>query len=319
MFRSVDYPRVAQLFSYAGKHFESLFINKNDGCLVFRPSLSKQFKDPHSPLFLPSCNRDETYLNDFFSTWDVSKFEKRPYRSPIVVGDATSVAAHFSSPLNSELLKYHFSSHYYKKPVRVLDMPIKFPHSDEYRLPTFLQQFQHYIEYTALCEHHLLKLGNMSGQRDPFYCYLTIDQSFLQPKQSQRVSGCHVDGFQGERINPKVLAQHSFVMYDCLPTIWNIQDFQVSHLDEKRDNFFTHFDKQENPCCHLRLPPFNIILFDAYQVHKADVHTGSEPLKRTFFRMTYSIREFDRLGNTHNPFFKYNWNMVARDVSKDLK
>jgi len=40
---------------------------------------------------------------------------------------------------------------------------------------------------------------------------------------------------------------------------------------------------------------------------------------RTFFRLSYSPRMFDRLGNTHNPLFDYSWPMVPRDFHSLVK
>jgi hypothetical protein len=32
-----------------------------------------------------------------------------------------------------------------------------------------------------------------------------------------------------------------------------------------------------------------------------------------------TVREFDRLGNTHNPMFNYEWKMVERNIAENLK
>jgi hypothetical protein len=36
--------------------------------------------------------------------------------------------------------------------------------------------------------------------------------------------------------------------------------------------------------------------------------------KRTWVRLSFEVRIFDRLGNTHNPMFAYDWPMVPRDI-----
>ncbi len=56
---------------------------------------------------------------------------------------------------------------------------------------------------------------------------------------------------------------------------------------------------------------------DAYAVHTAAQVTIETD--RTFVRLSYSVRKFDRLGNSHNPFFDYTWDMVERDVHLTLR
>lgn len=36
--------------------------------------------------------------------------------------------------------------------------------------------------------------------------------------------------------------------------------------------------------------------------------------RRTFIRLSFEERIFDRLGNAHNPMFEYDWKMVPRDI-----
>jgi hypothetical protein len=47
------------------------------------------------------------------------------------------------------------------------------------------------------------------------------------------------------------------------------------------------------------------------------VHRGSEATEltfRTWIRLSFEVRKFDRLGNAHNPMFQYDWPMVKRDI-----
>jgi thymidylate kinase len=47
-------------------------------------------------------------------------------------------------------------------------------------------------------------------------------------------------------------------------------------------------------------------------------NVSDEPVTRTFVRIIYSTRQYDRLGNTHNPAFEYQWDMVRREAQLDL-
>lgn len=61
----------------------------------------------------------------------------------------------------------------------------------------------------------------------------------------------------------------------------------------------------------------NVVHFmDAYSIHESGIasHTG----KRLFFRLTYDLKIFDRLGNTKNSMMNYDWPMIEREVHKTL-
>eukprot|EP01118_Nematostelium_gracile_P016698 TRINITY_DN6978_c0_g1_i1.p1 TRINITY_DN6978_c0_g1~~TRINITY_DN6978_c0_g1_i1.p1 ORF type:complete len:182 (+),score=33.81 TRINITY_DN6978_c0_g1_i1:2-547(+) len=72
--------------------------------------------------------------------------------------------------------------------IRVLDLPIKFPESNEYRIPSELLPFEKTIRQIADFEFSL------RIPSEPTYCYLTIDQAEISPGSTQRTAGCHVDG-----------------------------------------------------------------------------------------------------------------------------
>ena len=55
--------------------------------------------------------------------------------------------------------------------------------------------------------------------------------------------------------------------------------------------------------------PFVIYLMNAYSVHTAEA--SNEDVIRTFFRLEFSELVYDRVGNSKNPFFSYNW--IERD------
>jgi hypothetical protein len=225
-----------------------------------------------------------------------STFDKENYRvihSPIVIGEV----------YNTE--KFSDIRH-----LRVLDCPIKFPGSNEYRIPRELNQFDEVIAKCAAHEHAI------NPNIDQFYAYITIDQMYIEANDYHRKSGCHVDGFQGSRIKPKRLINRSYIAYDRVPTVFYGQSFETEHLDEARHNFFQSFDEQAQESAELRFDPYSIVLMNAYSVHKSD--KVNYPIYRTFFRLSYDVNRFDRFGNTHNPMFDYHWNMVTRDTKDKL-
>jgi hypothetical protein len=195
--------------------------------------------------------------------------------------------------------------------IRVLDCPIKFPGSSEYRIPRELMQFDETIAKVISFEHAINPFIN------DYYAYLTIDQSGVDKDRYHRNPGCYVDGFQPARINPKRPIGRAYIAYDCLPPVFYAQSFKLDHLDEARDDFFFALDDQADETAEVIFDPYQIVLMNAYTVHKSI--KANEGQYRTFFRLTYDVNIFDRFGNTHNPMFNYKWTMVSRDTQKHLK
>lgn len=235
---------------------------------------------------------DNPIIQDLNSIWDLNKF-KNP-RIPVTLG------------LLSEEQQLNFSK---KGLPRTLDLPIKFPGSN-FRIPKAFEQLHAVIEKVAHFEAAINKKCF-----DEYYCYLTVDQGIVKPETLQREAPCHVDGFQGARWNPKVRINHTYVVSDAIPTTYYVQPFDFDHLDEAKHNFFWEMNKivAATKSMHAWRPKINEVnMIDAYTVHRgteAEVETF-----RTWIRLSFEVRKFDRLGNAHNPLFKYNWNMVPRDI-----
>ena len=195
-----------------------------------------------------------------------------------------------------------------KDTLRVLDMPIKFPDT-EIRLPNVLWQFKETIE---ICTTH------SDGIVDPtlYYIYLTADQGIVNAFQTQRTPGVHVDGFQGPRINPKVVASHSYLVSNTLPTKFYVQPFDLVNLDDNVHNFFKAMGEQTKSKYTYQPDPYDIVVLDSYCAHRAVY--SPEFTERTFFRLEYCVRKYDRKGNTHNSLFKYRWRMVPRPIPEHL-
>lgn len=192
---------------------------------------------------------------------------------------------------------------------RTLDMPIKFPGSN-FRIPKTFEQFIPVIQRVANYEAAI-----NPDCFDEYYCYMTIDQGTVKPETLQREAPCHVDGFQGARWKPKVRINHTYVVGDKLPTSYYIQPFDFAHLDEAKHNFFWEMNKivAETNSKYVWTPEENEInLIDAYTVHRGTEATVET--FRTWMRLSFEVRKFDRLGNAHNPLFQYDWDMVPRDI-----
>lgn len=230
-------------------------------------------------------------LADLNTVWDRTRFLTP--RKPVSLGVLTS----------EELVRFATPGM-----PRVLDMPIKFPGTG-FRVPSVFAQLREVIERVAHYE------AAINPQIADYYAYLTVDQGPVKPGTLQREAPCHVDGFQGARWNPKVRINHTYVVGDVLPTTYYVQPFDLMHLDETRHNFFWEMNRivAQDRAAHAWQPrPGELNLIDAYTVHRGTEATV--PTYRTWIRLSFEVRVFDRMGNAHNPLFDYDWTMVPRDI-----
>ncbi len=222
-------------------------------------------------------------------TWDLDNFNKA--HTPKLIGTVKN--------------KNEFSLH----STRVLDMPIRFP-GTEYRLPTQFLRYRDTIQQIIDHEHAT------NPYIDDYFAYLTIDSGVVNKGATQRHGGCHVDGFQGSRIKRKTLVNRSYVVSDRDTTQFFCHSFMIDHLDDTKHDFFLDFDLQSELRYSVRPDPYQIAFMDAYQVHRA--MPAKITAHRTFLRLSFDVKEFDRLGNTHNPLFDYEWDMVVRNAKSTL-
>jgi hypothetical protein len=273
-------PASARL-SYRGKHFTV-------------PALSQQgfVVEPDAAENIAPIPADSPIVKALNTTFDLPEF--RTPRRPVSLG------------LLDEAERLSFSQ---PGVPRTLDMPIKFPGS-AFRVPRDFAQFLPVIQRVADFE-----AAVNAACYDEYYCYLTVDQGQVPKGVLQREAPCHVDGFQGARFRPKVRCNHTYVVSDSVPTVYYVQPFAVDHLDEERHNFFWEFNRQvaQTKSAHAFRPmAYEVNLMDCYTVHRGDA--APHDLMRTWLRLSFEVRIFDRLGNAHNPLFRYDWQMVPRDI-----
>jgi hypothetical protein len=271
-------------FAYNGKHYQVPIFDPADP-VVLRPARGAA-----------SIPADEAVIRSLNGVWDLREFLKP--RRPVSIGILDE----------AELARL-------TRPgvARVLDMPIKMPDCDEYRLPRAFAQVAGVIQRIIDVEHAVNPL------HAEYFAYLTVDQRQVEPGTLQREAPCHVDGFQGARWQPKCRTNHTYTVSDVLPTAYYVQPFDFSGLDERVHDFFWEMNAQvaDTHEAHRWQPrPAEITLMDCYCVHRGV--EADEPVMRTWLRLSFEERRrvFDRLGNAHNPLFDYDWQMVERDIEQ---
>ncbi len=278
-------------FEYRGKRYEVPIFDAAGGVVITARKSSLVLPDKASSPVLRCLDGE----------WDLA--ELAIARRPISLGclDAAELAI-FTRP----------------EAVRVLDLPIKMPDLDEYRLPRALAQFAGVVQRIADVEHQV------NPRRTDYHAYLTIDQRSVLPGTLHREAPCHVDGFQGgrfEALTPRCRNNHSFTVSDLLPTAYYAQPFDLRALDTKVHDFFWEMNAQvaDTEEAHRWQPATaELTLMDCYSVHRGVENDGPAPVFRTWLRLSFEERRrvFDRLGNAHNPLFDYDWPMVDRDIEQ---
>lgn len=267
-------------FEYRGKHYTVPEFGPH-GYLV----------EPRARVELPELP-DSPILAALGTIWDVEQFKvaRAPVRLGVVPEEQHAIIAAPGMP-------------------RTLDLPIKFPGSG-FRVPQEFAQLRWLIQRVAD-----LEAAINPRLYDEFYCYMTVDQGLVPPGNLQREAPCHVDGFQGARWQPKLRINHTYTVSDCLPTAYYVQPFDLSALDMARHNAFWEMNRQvaaTDSAHEWHADPWELTLMDAYTVHRgapAEVAT-----RRVWVRLSFEVRIFDRLGNAHNPQFRYAWDMQPRDI-----
>lgn len=280
---NIENKNTIENLGYNGKHF-TVPNHSQEGIEIIADSTKNNIVAPNK--------EDNPILADLNSIWDINKFLTP--RKPVSLGK-----------LSLEQLQVFATPGV----ARTLDMPIKFPGSN-FRIPASLMQFKEVIQIVANYEATI-----NSDCFDEYYCYMTIDQGWVKPETLQREAPCHVDGFQGARWSPKTRINHTYVVGDSIPTTYYVQPFDLRDLDEAKHNFFWEMNNivAKTKSEHAWQPEDGEInLIDAYTVHRGT--EAHELTFRTWVRLSFEVRKFDRLGNAHNPLFQYDWDMVEHDI-----
>jgi hypothetical protein len=195
---------------------------------------------------------------------------------------------------------------------RCLDMPLRLAGQSHYHLPQEWTALRPMLEEIIETEH-----AHNPHWRD-YHTYLTFDCSRVEANEQQRHGGLHVDGFQGERIDPKTKITRNYVVSNNGGTRFFPQRFVVA--DPAQFNVFQGFDMQTQgwDTQNYQIGEEDVVYFmNAYTVHESGLarYTGN----RFFVRLTWDLKRFDRKGNTHNTMLDYNWTMHERSIQKSLQ
>lgn len=194
------------------------------------------------------------------------------------------------------------------KPLRVLRCPIKKPGTRTFIVPAEVKDFMSLIQHIA----ELDQTNN--GDFEASWAHITIERTFIEAGETQRVPGWHVDGFQGVRA-PRHAIEHSYLWSDSLAFETCIQPFFLNHLDPARHNIFDEITRQAKETNTYAGFPEHIYLIDPYVVHRSPVMPKSG--WRTIVRITFTTTELEDPVNTVNASLGLQQSYPARIDVRD--
>lgn len=214
----------------------------------------------------------------------------------------------YSREIHSPVILFSTGNHLKQPLPRCLDLPLRLKGESDYHIPEEWTSLLPLLVRIFKHEH-----GSNPNWKDDYFTYMTIDSSLVETGQQQRRGGLHVDGFQGARIKNKTKVTRNYVASSNGGTRFYPQLFE-SNINESVFNLFTHFEKQARD--FIVVPENTVTFMDAYSVHESGLARRGG--LRTFLRVTYDCKEFDRLGNSHNSMIDYSWPMVKRTTQQGL-
>ncbi|MDB5254153.1 MAG: hypothetical protein JWL80_219 [Parcubacteria group bacterium] len=137
------------------------------------------------------------------------------------------------------------------------------------------------------------------------YCFLTLDQGWVEPGTTLRADGWHIDGMQGDEIEVKKLADIELIWSDCLPTSFTSQAFDITDMNPSVHNIFNWLGKQIDESQIVIPDPFHLYAINSYHVHAAT--KAIEKTYRRFIRLAYTQTPVTSVKMTVNPQMSYNY------------
>lgn len=177
---------------------------------------------------------------------------------------------------------------------------VKLNNSDDYVLGNLNNN--EIKEFIGLC---LDKLGQLMLSVSERYCYITLDQKWVEKDKTQRTPGWHIDGMQGDEVRVKVPGDITFLWCNTLPTKFANQSFEISNLDPSTQNVFKHLSAQVRESSVMSAQENKIYLVGPYHVHEAS--EAKEKVFRSFLRLSYTNTPITSTKMTLNPEIKYNY------------
>lgn len=197
-------------------------------------------------------------------------------------------------PLHVGLFKIKFNK---SQVVNVLRCPIKNAGSRTIILPNELLFLKEFIEFCCIYE------TSFNKDFEDLYAHITVDYKEFNENETHRVSGWHVDGFQGSKFPEKHKIEHSYLWASELGTQFCVQPFFINNIDDSKYLVFHEFGKQARETNVISCLDQNVYIFDPYMVHRSPV--AKERTERLLIRITFEYVKLLDPNDTQNPKIQF--------------
>lgn len=180
-------------------------------------------------------------------------------------------------------------------------LPIKLLKQDttiyEHRLDCFTEIIK------TCCEDYIKEFGLESFINS--YIYVTAKYLYKMANCSFNRMGWHSDGFLTEDIN--------YIWCDKFPTVFNTSNFQLT-LDDVIS--IREMDNQALASNDMYFKENTLLRLNQYNIHR--VNPTSNEGMRAFLKVSFSKDKYDLIGNSHNYFLDYDWEMKPRSPQRNI-
>jgi len=136
------------------------------------------------------------------------------------------------------------------------------------------------------------------------YVYITAKNLWASADNKGNRHGWHSDGFGCDDV--------SYIWYDCLPTEFAVQNFEIS---DNCEDSLREFEEQADLRHIVTYPNQHLLKLDETVIHR--VSESKQEGFRTFIKINVSKDKYNLKGNSHNYLLDYDWEMVNRFVDRN--
>jgi hypothetical protein len=202
--------------------------------------------------------------------------------------------------------------------LRFLDMPIHMP-GVGWRVPPRLARYERMIQMAKDREAMFESgVGGSTGW-SALYVYITVDQKFVPASTYGRRPGPHSDAYEDVALMLSPMTTpvaHTYICMDCVPTeFYPATTFGLGRATSCVDSLKSFERTAARAAATRTFPPGTLLRLDPFVVHRAAL--APEDVQRTFVKISFSEKRYNRQGNTHNPLFAYDWVMKPRDPTRN--
>lgn len=203
---------------------------------------------------------------------------------------------------------------------QVFDMPIYMP-DQGWKIPTELAPYQSVLAKIVAAE----SLAN--PEITECNAYVTRDSGVVFPDGLARRGGKHVDGFltsaNAQAARDKVIyGDNTYIVSDSpyLQTEFYPGPFDLRDINQDNPQAVLNaFEVQGRDMPYRQFNPYDIARLSTNNVHAVHPNLTHFYLLRSFLKVTFSERLFNRGGNTVNPNFNYRFVYVPRDNGRNTQ